>query len=129
MIGTKKGRIRMPDGSYKVIAFYGCKYVSDLAPFNLFSLTRALNGGCSLGNNGAIYTFTKNDFTLSFDQKIQTKTEYAAAVEIFLLEDNEVTAQALASNTTINVNEFYGWFGHVSEEKAKVLWDQTSGQI
>ncbi len=104
----------MPDGSYKVIVLYGCKYVPDLAPFNLFSLTRALSGGCSLGNSGEIIALTKNDFTLLFDQKIQTKTGYVAAAEILSLEDDEVTAQALVSNTTINVNEFHGLLGHVS---------------
>ncbi len=36
MIGTKKGQVKMPEGSYKAIALYGCKYVPDLAPFNLF---------------------------------------------------------------------------------------------
>ncbi len=70
IIGTKKGRVKMPDGTYKSIALHGCKYVSELAPFNLFLLTRALSGGCSLGNKGETIILTKDDFTLSFNHKI-----------------------------------------------------------
>ncbi len=112
----------MPNGRYKVIALYGCRYFPDLAPFNPFSLIQALSSGCSLGNNDEIITLTKNDFTLAFDQKVQTTTVYVAAVGILLLEDNEV-----AANTSINGNEFHSLLGHVLEEKAravvKKLWD------
>ncbi len=38
MIGTKKGRVKMPDGTYKSIALHGCKYVPELVQFNYFFL-------------------------------------------------------------------------------------------
>ena len=60
-IGTKKGRVKLPDGSYKTIFLNGCKYVPDLAPFNLFSITRALSGGCRLGNEGEVITVTTKE--------------------------------------------------------------------
>ncbi len=89
MIGTKKGQVKMPDGSYKMIALYGCKYITYLAPFNLLSITRALSRSCKLGNNGEIITLTKDDFTLSFDHNIRTKTGYVGAVEISQWEETK----------------------------------------
>ena len=57
------------------------KLVPDLAPYNLFSITWALNNGFQLGNKGRTITLTKGNFTLSFDQEIQTKSGYLAGVE------------------------------------------------
>ena len=121
LIGTKKGRIRMPDGSLKTICLHGCKYVPDLAPFNLFSITRALSGGCRLGNEGEVITITKDGFRLAFDQKIRTKTGYVGAVEILPLECDEVAAPALACDGAIDVNKFHALLGHVSEDKARAV--------
>ena len=121
MIGTKKGRVKMPDGSYKSIALYGCKYVPDLAPFNVFSITRALSGGCKLGNNGETITITKGNFTLSFDYKICTKTGYVAAVEILPVENEEVAAPLLGSEKTVDINDLHKLLGHVSEEKTRAV--------
>ena len=121
MIGTKKGRVRMPDGSLKVICLHGCKYVPDLAPFNLFSLTKTLSAGGKLGNVGEVITIAKDGFTLSFDHKIRTKTGYVGAVEILPLEDEEVAAPALEGGETIDINKFHALLGHVSEEKARAV--------
>lgn len=121
MIGTKKGRIKMPDGTYRPIALYGCKYVPELAPFNLFSITKALSGGCSLGNVGETITLTKGDFTLSFDYKIRTKTGYVAGVEIMSTEGDELAAPALGPDGAIDVNVFHSLLGHVSEYKARAV--------
>ena len=122
MIGIKKGCIRMPDGSLQTIALHGCKYVPDLAPFNLFSLTKTLSGGCHLGNVGEVITITTKDgFTLRFDQKIRTKTGYVGAVEILPLEDEEVATPALDAGDTVDINKFHALLGHVSEEKTKAV--------
>ena len=120
VIGTKKGQVRMPDGSLRKICLYGCKYVPDLAPFNLFSITRALSGGCRLGNEGEVITLTKDDFTLSFNHKIQTKTGYVGAVEILPLDYDEMAAAALAVGA-VDVNKFHALLGHVSEEKTRAV--------
>ena len=123
MIGTKKGRIKMPDGSYKPIALYGCKYVPQLAPFNLFSITRALSGGCNLGNEGEVITISTKDggFKLAFDKKIRTKTGYVGAVEILPRESDEMAAPAIGSNGAIDINRFHALLGHVSEEKTRAV--------
>ncbi len=109
MIGTRKDRIRMPDASFKVIALHGSEYVADITPLNLFSLSQALSGGCSLGNNGDIITFIKKDFALAFYQQVHTNTRYVATVEVASLEDNEVAAPTLVSNTIIDVHKFLWW--------------------
>jgi hypothetical protein len=119
-IGTKKGRVKMPDGSYKTICLHGCKYVPDLAPFNLFSITRALSGKCRLGNEGEVITVTTPDgFKLAFDKKIRTKTGYVGAVEILPLEEDEIAAAVLEG--AAEINKFHELLGHVSEEKARAV--------
>ena len=92
----------------------------DLAPFNLFSITRALSGGCRLGNEGEIITVTTKDgFKLAFDQKIRTKTGYVGAVEILPLEEDEMAAAIV--DGAVDVNKFHELLGHVSEEKARAV--------
>jgi len=122
MIGTKKGRVRMPDGSLRTVYLNGCKYVPELAPFNLFSITRALSGGCSLGNEGEVITVTtKDDFTLRFDHKIRTKTGYVGAIEILPFDDDELAAAATGSDGAIDINKFHALLGHVSEDKTRAV--------
>ena len=41
------------------------KRVPDLAPYNLFSITWALNNGFQLGNKGKIVTLKNGDFTVT----------------------------------------------------------------
>ena len=64
---------------------------------------------------------TKDDFTLSFDLKIRTKTGYVAAVEIISDDSEEVATPALGSDQPVNVNEFHCLLGHVSEAKARAV--------
>ena len=94
--GKKRGEITDENGVKHAVVLNNVKYVPDLAPNNLFSITYALSHGFSIGNKGETIYLRKNDFTLSFNHCIPTKTGYVAAVEI---RPHEATADALAAPT------------------------------
>ena len=50
-MGTMIGTVRTSDGMMRKVSLFECKYVPKLAPFNLFSITHALNRGFELGND------------------------------------------------------------------------------
>ena len=52
------------------------KVVPALAPYNLFSITKALEAGMDLGNVGRTLYLQKQDYKLTFDREIQTKSGY-----------------------------------------------------
>ncbi len=61
-IGTMKGTVTLPDRTIRKVSLHNCKYVPQLAPFNLFSITHALSRGFNLGNEKEKILIEKDDF-------------------------------------------------------------------
>ena len=79
-IGDKSITIVQEDGAERDVVLSGCKYVTKLEPFNLFSLTYSVDMGFKLGNEGKNITIRKGDFKLKFDRIINTKSGYVCEV-------------------------------------------------
>jgi hypothetical protein len=83
---TKKGKLRAyyvsKDGEKKKILLHNVEVVPDLAPFNSFSITAALESGIKLGNEGKQIYLKRGDFHLKFDHEISTKGGYVAGVKV-----------------------------------------------
>ena len=64
MVGDKHGYITDRSGNKKKVVFKGTKYVPELAPYNLCSITHCLEEGFNLGNDGKMIVLKKDGFTL-----------------------------------------------------------------
>ena len=121
-IGKKRGTVKTMDGKQRDIVLTNVKYVPDLAPYNLFSITYALSNGFMIGNKGETIYLKKGDFVLTFDKKIPTKTGYVAAVDIAPRDDaTELAAPTLGRDQPININRFHELLGHPSLAKTKLV--------
>lgn len=121
-MGTMKGTIKMPDGTIRNVSLKNCKYVPQLAPFNLFSITHALRNGFNLGNDKEKIFIQKGDFKLLFDHRIETKTGYVVGAEITPnASDTEFATPTLSETKPVDVNEFHKLLGHPSESKMRFI--------
>ena len=134
-IGDKRMILKQKDGIERCIILKNVKMIPKLAPYNLFSITWALNRGFKLGNDGKQITLSKDDFVMKFDREITTNTGYVAAVELKPREEDEDEKQASLSNENDVTNENEsgkisigkkkqaGWFhqvlGHMNDECTK----------
>ena len=82
-IGKKRGMIKLEDGSVMNIVLQNVKYVPDLAPYNLFSITQAISNGWSLGNEGKTILLKNQNKVLKFNKMLKTKSGYVGGAEIF----------------------------------------------
>ena len=81
-IGDKRLLLKQKDGTKRRVTLKNVKVIPQLAPYNLFSITWALNRGFKLGNDGKQITLSKDNFVLKFDREITTSSGYVAAVEL-----------------------------------------------
>ena len=121
-MGTLNGMVKASDGTMRKVKLFQCKYVPDLAPFNLFSITHALSNGCDLGNDGEKIFIRKGSFKLVFDQRINTRSGYVVGTEIVPCElESDVANATISNDEAIDVNEFHALLGHPSESKMRFI--------
>jgi len=121
-MGTMSGMVKMPDGKIRKVSLRNCKYVPQLAPFNLFSITHALSHGFNLGNDKENIFIQKGDFKLVFDQRIETKTGYVVGTKIIPNnEHTELATPTISDTNPVDVNEFHELLGHPSESKMRFI--------
>ena len=123
--------LKQKDGTERHVTLKNVKVIPQLAPYNLFCITWALNRGFKLGNDGKQITLSKDDFVLKFNRKITTSSGYVAAVELIprakdddepLSTENKETNE-ITSKITIGKKYESNWFhkalGHMNEECTK----------
>ena len=121
----KKGTIPLrvipedEEGEHYDVEMKDVYYVPELGPYNLFSITMALDKGFCLGNKGKIITLTKGSREIKFDWKISTKCGWLCAVEMVPRKEVRVTVPKLKKDTKIDVKIFHEVLGHVGDEVTK----------
>ena len=121
-MGTMNGIVRTSDGTMRKVSLFQCKYVPELAPFNLFSITHALSRGFELGNDGEKIFIRKGDFKMMFDRRIGTKSGYVVGIEIVPRDGpTELANPTLADGNQVDINEFHAMMGHPAESKIKFI--------
>ena len=119
MVGDKHGFITDRNGNKRKVVFKGTKYVPELAPYNLCSITHCLEEGFNLGNDGRMIVLEKDGFTLEFNKEIKTKSGYVCGVRVEP-EDLKLAIPALKDGP-INVMSFHELLGHPSEAKTRAI--------
>jgi hypothetical protein len=99
-IGDKHLCAIQADGTMSDVVLRNCKYVPDLFT-NLFSITKAIQGGCSISNKVVNMTLSKADSNLTFDKQLQTDTGVITGVEMVPCVD--ATHLTLEKGMTINI--------------------------
>ena len=107
------------NGSTKNLVLYDVKYVPQLKPCNLFSLTRAIDKGFNLGNEGRAVTLSKGDFTLKFPKQVRTKTGYVSGLNMYAIVEKDIKIPKLKSGREVNINTYHQMLGHISEERTR----------
>jgi hypothetical protein len=87
--------IKLDDGTIMNIVLNNVKYVPNLAPYNLFSITQALSSGWMLGNEGKIILLKNGKPVLKFNKMLKTKSGYVNGKEILPRVDDNIAAPAL----------------------------------
>jgi hypothetical protein len=118
-IGKLCGYHVSKDGKKQKIILHDVKVVPELAPFNLFSTTSALDKGFELRNDGKTITVKEGNFNLKFDHEIKTRSGFVAGAMIvprFTTNKNgtEVPTPAMARGHTMNIKRFHQVFRHQS---------------
>ena len=120
MVGDKHGVITGRDGVKRKVVFNGTKYVPELAPYNLCSVTHCLEEGFDLSNNGKMIVLKKGNFTLEFDKEIKTKNGYVCGVRVET-EDNHELAIPAIKDGTVDIMQFHDLLGHKGEAKTRAM--------
>ena len=119
MVGDKHGFITDRNSNKKKVVFKGTKYVPDLAPYNLCSVTHCLEEGFNLSHEGKMIVLKKDGFTLEFNKEIKTKSGYVCGVRVEP-EEVEITTPALKEGP-IGIMHFHELLGHPSEAKTRAV--------
>ena len=117
-IGDKRGKIILPNGNEKTIVMRGCKFIPDLAPYNLFSITKAIDAGYNLDNDGRNIILKKENFEMVFNKVIGTKKGFVVAIE---LECEKEIAMKATEYGNLDINEFHKVLCHMGESKVKII--------
>ena len=90
---------------------------SPSAEFNLFSLTKRLDEGWTLGGNKDIIWISKGDKKVVFDIKIKTPKGaiFAAYFQQNLIASNEVAAVVTDKKKDISADTAHGLVGHIKD--------------
>jgi hypothetical protein len=115
-IGKKKGMIKLDDGTMMNVIL---KYVPNLAPYNLFSTTKAITIGWMLGNEGKTILLKNGKPVLKFNKMLKTKSGYVGGAEILPRVDDNIAAPALSPGKGVDIMKFHDMLGHVSVEYSR----------
>lgn len=111
-IGDKRVCAIQSDGSMNDVVLRDCKYVPGLFT-NLFSITKALEGGCCISNKGVVMTLSKGQFNLQFDKQLRTDTGVITGVEMVPRVD--ASHLTLEKGLNVNINKLHLLLGHACE--------------
>jgi hypothetical protein len=120
-IGKKKGMIKLDDGIIMNVVLNNVKYVPNLAPYNLFSITQAISSGWMLGNEGKSILLENGKSVLKFNKMFKTKSGYVGGVEILPRVDDNIAAPALSPGKGVDIMKFHDMLGHVSESTMRKI--------
>jgi hypothetical protein len=112
-VGDKHLCAIQSDGMMSDVVLQDCKYVPDLFT-NLFSITKALQGGCSILNKGVTMTLSKGNLNLTFDKQLQTDTGVNTGVE--MVPHVDASHLTLEKGMTVNINKLHLLLGHACEK-------------
>jgi hypothetical protein len=115
-IGDKKMTIIQKDGSKKNVTLKDCKYVPGMQ-VNLFSITKALENGWGISNDGPIINLVKNNEIIKFDQVIPTET--GSLVGLIMRPNKDYTNVVWTKGNKIDINLLHKILGHTNEESIK----------
>jgi hypothetical protein len=120
-LGDKRIRLVQEDGSMKDITLKNCKYVPDLFT-NLFSITKALENGWSICNEGLKIKFDKGNFGFTFDRTLRTESGAIMAVEMYPWVDTmNIT---LEPGMSMNINKLHLLLGHACKQTLRNMAHQ-----
>ena len=121
LIATKIGKLKVDimqkDGSSMEVTLTGVKYVPNLF-CKLFSITKALEKGLNIGNDGKQIYLKTNNFKLTFDQVFNTATGYILGIKM-VQQARDISQLNLESGKAININRYHELLGHVGIEALK----------
>ena len=120
--GKKRVKIIQDNGKEIIGLLENVKYVPKLAPYNLFSITTAIDNGYKLGNEGRKIILSKDGKELIFDREVKTKSGYVPGIkmqpiksELGREKDNNFGFPTLTIGKKLDINVFHQLLGHVSE--------------
>ena len=120
----KKGTIQLQvipaeGGEVKNVEMKDVYYVPELGPYNLFSITMALDKGFSLGNKGKTITLSKSGYEIKFDRQIATKSGWLGAIKMIPRKEERAGVPKLQKNSKVDVKIFHDVLRHVGDEITK----------
>jgi len=118
-IGKLRATVCQQDGTEHKIILTDVKHVPSLKPYNLFSVTKALDNGFNIGNEKTTLTITKGDFKICFDNHLRTRSGWIAGIEIKPRIQNSSKLPRIKPGIKININGLHEVFGHASEDTTK----------
>jgi hypothetical protein len=111
--------IKLNDGTIMNVVLNNVKYVPNLVPYNLFSITQAISSGWMLGNEGKTILLKNGKSVLKFNKILKTKSGYVGGAEILPRVDDNIAAPALSPGKGVNIMKFHDMLGHVSESTTR----------
>ena len=118
-VGKLRATAKQENGKEVIVLLNNVKYVPDLAPYNLFSITQALEKGFALGNKGTSLTLTKGSTVIEFDKKITTKSGWIGGLVMEPIVDVRRNVPNLDKGKALSENTAHEIFGHVGKEVTK----------
>ena len=116
-IGKFKLNIVQKDCSSRDVPLSGVKCVPQCF-CKLFSITKALEKGLNIGNDGKRIYLKTDNFKMTFDQVFNTATGYILGIKM-VQQARDITQLNLNVGKEININRYHELLGHVGIEALK----------
>jgi hypothetical protein len=116
--GDRTVKVVPVEGDPFIVTQRGCWYVPDMG-YNLFSITKAIDSGFQIGNEGTVMHLEKGKHRLKFDRHIRTKNGWIGGVKLVPMEDVRMVTPKLQKGAKVDAGTIHGVFGHVGDETTK----------
>eukprot|EP00980_Cylindrotheca_fusiformis_P017479 scaffold5477_cov97-Cylindrotheca_fusiformis.AAC.1 len=137
MVGKIRAMVLQRNGDKKMIRLDNVMYVPELAPFNLFSVPRAMDLGFKLHGHDKLISLVREEdgFSLDFDIPMKTKSSWLATVKMYPVEENTRLQQMalLQEGKPVETKVLHEVFGHIGEHATQLTADyyklKSSGHL
>ena len=114
MIGTLKATVQQLDGTTIDVKLNNVVYVPELS-INLLSITKAIENGFQVSNEGNIMSLTKGSMTIKFDKIQKTKNGFCPGI----IMKTKLTQESAYIAQIMTYTEGHQKLGHPGEELTK----------
>ena len=102
------------NGNKKVVCIKDVSYVPQLK-YNIYSITKAIEKGTGITNDGKVICLTRKQYSLKFDRLTMLSTGFVGGFHFIPFEDFQQDLECVATMKSISINTLHNQLGHPNQ--------------